>query len=53
MAVLADRLFSYALPGRAGDLQLALEQAKEAEHLGVAGVLFADPGRLVCHHQQS
>ena len=42
MAVLADRLFSYALPGRAGDLQLALEQAKEAERLGVAGVFLAE-----------
>ncbi|ALR19091.1 TIGR03857 family LLM class F420-dependent oxidoreductase [Sphingobium baderi] len=42
MAVLADRLFSYVLPGRAGDLQLALEQAREAERIGVAGVFLAE-----------
>lgn len=42
MAVLADRLFSYVLPGRAGDLQLALEQAKEAERIGVAGIFLAE-----------
>ncbi|MEJ2409887.1 MAG: TIGR03857 family LLM class F420-dependent oxidoreductase [Novosphingobium sp.] len=42
MAVLADRIFSYVLPGRAGDLQLAMEQAREAERMGVAGVFLAE-----------
>ena len=42
MAALADSLFSYVLPGRAGDLQLGLEQAKEAERIGVAGIFLAE-----------
>jgi 5,10-methylenetetrahydromethanopterin reductase len=42
MAVLADRIFCYVLPGRAGDLQQGLAQAKEAERNGVAGIFLAE-----------
>lgn len=42
MPVLADRIFCYVLPGRAGDMQLGLKQAREAERNGVAGIFFAE-----------
>ncbi|MET0545888.1 MAG: TIGR03857 family LLM class F420-dependent oxidoreductase [Caulobacterales bacterium] len=42
MATMADTLFSYILPGKAVDPRAGLDQAREAERLGLGGVFLSE-----------
>jgi probable F420-dependent oxidoreductase len=42
MTPISDRLFSYILPGKAPDARVGLDQAQEAERLGLAGVFLSE-----------
>jgi hypothetical protein len=42
MAVMADVLHSYILPGRVADARVGLTQAHEGERLGLGGVFLSE-----------
>jgi len=42
MSTMGDSLFSYILPGKVRDARVGLEQARDAERLGLAGVFLSE-----------
>lgn len=42
MPNMADRIFSYILPGKAADTRVGLDQAREAERLGLGGIFLSE-----------
>ena len=42
MTLMTDAVFSYILPGKVRDARLGLDQAREAERLGLAGIFLSE-----------